>query len=338
MRSMRGEFTLKVRSTPTPLAMRRTVIERCGPRPRRRMSVPSNTWIRSRLPSTTLAATRTVSPGASSGRSSRTCSRSICSMTFTGGRAPRRAGSGAWTVGTTRQYSRRSAAAPLLWLGPRARPTARRVLELEIGQELPLTRPRLPAGEQVGPAPRRAAQRLSQSPRLHGPVVARDEDVRDGHAAEHARPGVLRVLEQLVGKGFGLQRGTLDRAREEPQHRVDDDDGGRFAAREHVIPDGDLAVDHLPDPLVHSLVAAAHDHEMSGTGELAGHRLAESLAGRVGQDDRAFGPAQLVDRGGDGLGTHHHPGPSPEGVVVDAAVAPDPPATEVVEAHVGQPF
>src|SRR3990172_4172156 len=329
MRSMRGEFTLKVRSTPTPLAMRRTVIERCGPRPRRRMSVPSKTWIRSRLPSTTLAATRTVSPGASSGRSSRTCSDSICSMTFTGGRAPRRAGAGAWTVGTTRQYSRRSAAAPLLWLA-RARPPRRGVVELEIGQELPLTRRQLASAEQVGPAPRRPAQRLSQPPRLHRPVVARDEDVRDGPAAEHARSGVLRVLEQLVGKGFGLQRGTLDRAREEPQHRVDDDDGGRFAAREHVIPDGDLAVDHLPDPLVHALVAAAHDHEMSAAGELAGHRLAESLAGRVEQDDRAFGPAQLVERGGDGLGTHPHPGPSPEGVVVDAAVAPDPPAAEVV--------
>ena len=83
--SMRGLLILNVRSTPTPLAIRRTVIDRVMPPPRRRMTVPSNTWIRSRLPSTTLADTFTVSPVASSGRSVRSWSATISSRTFTVG-------------------------------------------------------------------------------------------------------------------------------------------------------------------------------------------------------------------------------------------------------------
>ena len=50
------------------------VMERVMPPPRRRMTVPSKTWMRSRLPSTTLADTLTVSPVASSGRSVRSWS------------------------------------------------------------------------------------------------------------------------------------------------------------------------------------------------------------------------------------------------------------------------
>ena len=57
-------MTGKVRSTPMPLLMRRTVMVWFTPPPRIRMTVPSNTWTRSRLPSTTLTETRTVSPGA----------------------------------------------------------------------------------------------------------------------------------------------------------------------------------------------------------------------------------------------------------------------------------
>ena len=59
-----------------PDAMRRTVMRWLNPPPRSRMTVPSKTWIRSRLPSTTLTDTFTVSPEAICGRSVRSCSRS----------------------------------------------------------------------------------------------------------------------------------------------------------------------------------------------------------------------------------------------------------------------
>src|ERR1035437_1042467 len=52
---------------------------------RRRITVPSKTWMRSRVPSTTRAETRTGWPEASSGRSVRICSAVISSSTFTFG-------------------------------------------------------------------------------------------------------------------------------------------------------------------------------------------------------------------------------------------------------------
>src|SRR2546428_7339848 len=84
MRSMRGECTGKVRSTPTPYDVLRTVkVSRLAP-PLRPMTVPSKTWMRSLSPSTTRTCTRTVSPGLKGGTSLRSCSASMRSMGFIG--------------------------------------------------------------------------------------------------------------------------------------------------------------------------------------------------------------------------------------------------------------
>ena len=87
MASMRGEYSGKTRSTPSPNEILRTVNDELTPRLRRAMHTPSNAWVRSREPSTTLTLTRSVSPGANSGigRASVSfsiCSRSISSMMF----------------------------------------------------------------------------------------------------------------------------------------------------------------------------------------------------------------------------------------------------------------
>src|SRR6058998_803643 len=84
MRSMRGECTGKMRSTPTPYDVLRTVnVSRLAP-PLRPMTVPSKTWMRSLSPSTTRTCTRTVSPGLKGGTSLRSCSASMRSMGFIG--------------------------------------------------------------------------------------------------------------------------------------------------------------------------------------------------------------------------------------------------------------
>src|SRR3989442_2030249 len=84
MRSTRGECTGKVRSTPTPYDVLRTVkVSRLAP-PLRPMTVPSKTWMRSLSPSTTRTCTRTVSPGLKGGTSLRSCSASMRSMGFIG--------------------------------------------------------------------------------------------------------------------------------------------------------------------------------------------------------------------------------------------------------------
>jgi large subunit ribosomal protein L19 len=53
MRSIFGECTGNVRSTPTPNDCLRTVNVSRTPEPCRRRTIPSNTWVRRRLPSTT---------------------------------------------------------------------------------------------------------------------------------------------------------------------------------------------------------------------------------------------------------------------------------------------
>src|SRR5262245_60268772 len=66
---MRGECTGKVRSTPTPYEIRRTVNDAPAPPPRFLITTPSNACRRSFSPSTTFTDTRTVSPGSNPPRS-----------------------------------------------------------------------------------------------------------------------------------------------------------------------------------------------------------------------------------------------------------------------------
>src|SRR5213593_2882379 len=82
MRSMRGECTGNVRSTPTPYDVLRTVNISRLPPPLRRITVPSKTWMRSLSPSTTRTCTRTVSPGLKAGTPLRSCSASMRSIGF----------------------------------------------------------------------------------------------------------------------------------------------------------------------------------------------------------------------------------------------------------------
>src|SRR5712664_1229470 len=71
--SILGECSGKVRSTPTPYEMRRTVNEAEVPAPRLRMTTPSKACSRSFSPSTTLTDTRIVSPGSKPPRSFFSC-------------------------------------------------------------------------------------------------------------------------------------------------------------------------------------------------------------------------------------------------------------------------
>src|SRR6186997_487867 len=174
---MRGELILNVRSTPTPLRNARTVMERVTPPPRSRMTVPSKTWIRSRLPSTTLADTFTVSPVASTGRSVRSWSLTISSSTVTG-RFLTQTGQPGLRVGVRKGRGlrrRRSIASP-------------RVASV--------------LGGQVGSAASGPLDRLLVPPARHGAVIAGGQDRRHVHPAEDRGPGVLGILQQPLGEGL----------------------------------------------------------------------------------------------------------------------------------------
>ena len=80
MRSILGECTGNVRSTPTPNDCFRTVNVSRTPLPWRLMTMPSKTWVRRRVPSTTWKCTRTRSPASKDG-TLRSCARSRLSIT-----------------------------------------------------------------------------------------------------------------------------------------------------------------------------------------------------------------------------------------------------------------
>src|SRR4051795_1632272 len=80
MRSIFGEWTGNVRSTPTPNDCLRTVNVSRTPLPWRLITTPSKTWVRRRVPSTTWKWTFTRSPAWKLG-TRRSCARSRLSIT-----------------------------------------------------------------------------------------------------------------------------------------------------------------------------------------------------------------------------------------------------------------
>src|SRR5512141_2700741 len=81
MRSIFGECTGNVRSTPTPNDCLRTVKVSRTPAPWRLSTIPSKTCTRRRWPSITWKCTRTVSPALNGGRFVRSCRCSRVSIT-----------------------------------------------------------------------------------------------------------------------------------------------------------------------------------------------------------------------------------------------------------------
>src|SRR5688500_11688656 len=175
--STRGEWRGNVRSTPTPYEMRRTVNEARRPSPRLRMTVPSNTWVRSFSPSMTLTCTRTRSPGSKPWRSFLICPAStsrIASMLLV----------------------------PFCLCGRVHR--WRRLPALEPLDPLPLLARQLRAPQQVRPRTPRLPQRLPAAPALHTRVIARQQDRGHPRASKLLGPRVLRRLQQPARERFAL--------------------------------------------------------------------------------------------------------------------------------------
>src|SRR3712207_4815651 len=171
---MLGEWTGKVRSTPTPKETLRTVNVSRRPPPWRRRTKPWKTWIRSRLPSTTRTCTLTVSPGRKSGRSSRICARSTTSVICMMDEAPWKAGCAKGQHNATRALSE----------GNRLR------------GRLPLLAGLLGPFQQVRAEAAGPLQRLGAPPALDGAVVAGPQHGGDLQPAVDRRAGVLGVLQQ----------------------------------------------------------------------------------------------------------------------------------------------
>ena len=93
-------------------------------------------------------------------------------------------------------------------------------------------------------------------------MIARREDGRHVHAAEHRRPRVLRILEEPRPERLLLGRGRVDGPGQQAEHGIDDDQRRQLTAGEHVVADRQLEVDERADALVDAFVARADEDEV----------------------------------------------------------------------------
>ena len=298
--------------------------------------MPSKTWMRSRVPSTTLAETRTVSPGASSGRSVRSWS---CDdlVEHVQRRSPRSAGGsrggahaarGAERRGGDRRRSiaRRPATSsrpgrpeppPSASTGAlRPRPPSASTVPLlaDVGQQPP---PRGTAGARGGRAGARAVRAdATRGAASDGPRRGRrNQDV--GHAMPRNTAGRVYCgySEQPAREGLVLGRGGVDRARQQAQDGVDDDERRQLAAGQHVVADRELEVDQRADPLVDALVARAHEDEVlrARRGPAARAWRKRSPPGSSRIDARESGRRSASSAAATGSGRRTMPAPPPYG-------------------------
>ncbi len=161
-------------------------------------------------------------------------------------------------------------------------------------------------------------------------MVATGQDCGNVAAPKRRRPGVLRILEESVGERFLVRRGVVDRARQQADDGIDDDEGGRLPTGQDVVADRQFEIDEVADAVVDALVARTHQDQVRSRCEIVGPLVAKGLSSRVEQDDERIRATNLVESGGDRFGSHDHPGSAAVRRVVDAAMPPESPLAEVV--------
>src|SRR5881628_1310490 len=252
--------------------MRRTVNDARAPSPRRRMTMPSKSCVRSFSPSTTLTSTRTVSPGPNPSRSFLICPAStkrIASMTSS------------------------------LSLGCGGVDLLRRLPTLESFDEPPLVGCQIRVLQEVRPCPPRDPERLHPPPPRDPRVIPGAEHRRDAGATELLGPCVLRRLEQAARERLALCRPLCtEHPREEPRDRVGHHQRRQLAARQHVVADRDEVVgEPLTHPGVDALVPPSKEDQVRLARQLRRDRLRERPAPRVHQDDTRARCGERVHRG-----------------------------------------
>src|SRR5687767_13187187 len=221
---MSGEWVWKVRSTPSPEEILRTMKEEFSPRLRLAMTMPSKACTRFLSPSTTLTLTTTVSPGEKSGTLRARRLISSCSMV---------------------RIRSMCFSAP--------------VFLLELLQQPSFVFAQAARADQIGPPQPGPAQRLLQPPAPDVLVVPREQDLGHPRAGVRLRPRVLRAVEQPVGKRLLERRaGVAERPRQLPHHGVHQRHRRELPAGQHEIAQRQLLVDApRQQPLVDALVASA---------------------------------------------------------------------------------
>src|SRR5438270_8698729 len=253
-----------MRSTPTPYETLRTVkVELRCPR-FLRMTTPSKIWMRSLWPSLIFVCTRTVSPTRNAGTWFRASGFTFFSSTS--------------SIAFARIFAPllRTCLCRVSYCSLKTKESSS-FFSLEqpqvLGREAQLL-------EQVGAPFPRAQERLPPAPARDAGVVPAEQGLRDPGTAELRRPGVLRSLQHHLAGERLVRRALLvaQDAWQEPRHRLDHRHGRDLASLEDEIAQGELLVHVREDPLVHALVAPAHQHQLPPPGELLRLALVEPLA------------------------------------------------------------
>ena len=105
----------------------------------------------------------------------------------------------------------------------------------------------------------RQQQGLFPPPEGDGFVIAAIEDRWDSIATIVERLGVLRIFERIAIEGFLLQRICRDGSIEQADDGIGDRHGGKLAAGEDVVADGDEFVTVGVYPLVHTFIMPANN-------------------------------------------------------------------------------
>ncbi len=174
-----------------------------------------------------------------------------------------------------------------------------------------VSRPRLV--QQVLAAGGGAGAGLFPAPGRDLGVIPGQEDVRYLDPAEDRRPGVARVVQQAVGKGFLRGRVRIDYPRNEPGRRVENRQRRQLAAGQDEIADRELFNRiELGEAFVNALVMAADQDQAVELCELLGCGVRERATARRGNNDRS--PLVWGGRGDDRvehtserLDPKHHP-------------------------------
>src|SRR5215203_1563007 len=88
--------------------------------------------------------------------------------------------------------------------------------------------------------------------------------------------------------------------------------------------------------MVHALVARADEDELLGAGQVMRDCLLKRHSTGIEQDPGRRRQRYRVQRGGDRLGTHDHPGATAVRVVIHAAVAPKAPLAKIMRVQLSE--
>jgi hypothetical protein len=344
MWSMTGECTGKVRSTPTPKLSLRTVKVSRMPPPWRAMTSPSKTWMRLRVPSTTLTCTLRRSPGRKSGTSSRSWRRSMTSRRSIVVLPREAQHATVVAAGLTSDHGRAGCGPGRRWAEGTASPAGRSTRGSALRSDPVPAGPGGPDGCVRAPVrpPGRDAP-WSPDRRTSGTVVA----------AELDRPGVVRMLEQALLERLRGRPTRRSRARPgagaRPPRRSPPPRPPRPSARSRRArprrsrrargparrcPRSDRRGGRAAPPRRARARAPASSGRPRGVSStVRGRGPPATCCGGAGRPRRHVVPDRL-GRGDEHVGAHHHAGTAAVGRVVDAAVPVGRPVTQVVHADV----